>query len=90
MSTFFIDGETTFIKGPRKLSNPSSWLIIVPVAAFHKILLFSKNLITFMISFISVFVSVIPEPLLFLIDGQFLKQGLKELFLIAKAVSIAN
>ena len=63
VSTFFINGKLTFIKVPRKLSNPSFWLIIFLLVPFNKIPLFSKELIAFIISFISMFVSVIPEHL---------------------------
>ena len=63
VSTFFINGKLTFIKGPRKLSNPSFWLIIFPLVPFNKIPLFSKELIASIIYFISMFVSVIPEQL---------------------------
>ena len=46
------------INGLIKLRNPYSWLLIFS----GKIPLFSKDLVTFMISFISLFVSVILEP----------------------------
>ena len=45
-STFFINGKPTFIKGPRKLSNPPLWQVVFFVVPFNKIPLFSKELIT--------------------------------------------
>ena len=50
-STFFINEKATDINDLRKLRNPS----------FNKIPLFTEDLITFAISFISLFVSVISE-----------------------------
>ena len=44
------------------MRNPPSWLVIFLVIPFNKIPLFSKGLITFIISFISLFFRVIPEP----------------------------
>ena len=69
VSTFFITGNQTCINGPRKMSNPPSWIIVLPVVSFNKIPLFSKYLITFIISFISFFFSVDFEPV---IDETFL------------------
>ena len=60
--TFFINGRPTFTNGARNLSNLPSCIIILAVVSFNKIPRFSKDLITFIISFISLFVSVIPEP----------------------------
>ena len=66
MSTFFINGKQTLINGAKYyLTNPRSWIIIISVAPFKIIFLFSKDLIAFIISFISLFVSVIPEPVIF-------------------------
>ena len=45
LSTFYINGKPTFIKGPRKLSNLSFWPVIFLVVLFNKILLFSRELI---------------------------------------------
>ena len=44
------------------MKNPPSWLVIFVVAPFNKIPVFFKDLITFTISFISLFVRLIPEP----------------------------
>ena len=47
-----------------KLRNPLSWLAIFLAVLYNKTALFSKDLITFIISVISLFVRVIPEALL--------------------------
>ena len=65
LSTLFINIKPNFIHRPRKLSNSPSCPTIFPVVSSNKIPLFSKELITFMISFISLFVSVIPDPYIF-------------------------
>ena len=65
VSTFFINGKAVVINGLRKLSDPPSWLVIFLVVPFSKIPLFSKDLITFTISFISLFVNVIQESRIF-------------------------
>ena len=44
------------------MRNHPSWLVIFVVAPFNKIPLFSENLITFIMPFMSLFVSVISEP----------------------------
>ena len=62
LSTCFINGKATSINATRNLSNPPSLLIIFSVAHFNIFTLFLKELITFIISFISSSVSVIPEP----------------------------
>ena len=59
ISTFFINGKPAVINGLRKFKNSSSWLVMFLVVPFNKI-----PLITFRISFISLFVRVIPEPTL--------------------------
>ena len=59
VSKLFIYGKPAVINGLIKLRNLPSWLVIFPVFPFNKIPLFSKDLITF-ISFISLFVTVIP------------------------------
>ena len=64
LSTFFINGKTAVINGLTKLRNPPSRLVTFAVGLFNKIPLFSKHLIIFIISFISLFVRVIPESLL--------------------------
>ena len=53
VSTFFINGQTA-----DKIQKSS-----LEIVSFNKTPLFSKDLITFRISFISLFVRVIPEPL---------------------------
>ena len=62
ISTIFINDKPVVINGLRKFENPPSWLGIFLINPFHKIPLFSKDLITLIISFIS-FVRVITEPL---------------------------
>ena len=52
----------SLINGLRKLRNPSSGLLIIVVIRFDKIPVWSKDLITFIISFISLLVSVFLEP----------------------------
>ena len=66
VSTYFINGKPTDINSLRKLRNPPFWLlmILVLVVSFNKIPVFSKDLITFAISFTSLFVSVVPEPVI--------------------------
>ena len=63
VSAFFIYGKPAVINGLRKLRNTTSSLVIFAVVPFNKIPLFSKDLITF-ISFISLFVRVISEPII--------------------------
>ena len=62
VSTLFINGKPAFINGLRKLRNPSSWVLTFLMVFFNKTPLFSKDLIAFLISFISLFVSISPEP----------------------------
>ena len=50
--------------GNGKFKNPPSCLVLFVVVYFTKIFLFSKDLITFIISFISLLVKVIPKPLI--------------------------
>ena len=57
VSTFFINGNLAVINGLRKLRNISSWLVIFLVVPFNKIHLFSKDLIIFIVVFISLFVN---------------------------------
>ena len=64
MSTFFINVKAAVINDLRKLENPPSSLVIFLVVHFNKISLFSNDLITFIISFISLFVRFFPEPLI--------------------------
>ena len=65
MSALFVNGKPTVINGLRKLRNPPSWLVMFLVVSFNKMLLFCKNLVTCIISFISLFARVIPEPMFF-------------------------
>ena len=62
VSTFFINGKSTLVNKARKLSNTPSWLVVFPVVPFNKILLFYKDLLTYIMSFISLFVSIITIP----------------------------
>ena len=64
VSIFFINGKPAAFNGLRIFKNPPSWLVIFLVVPFNKITLFSKDLITFTISVISILVRVIPGPLL--------------------------
>ena len=61
--TLFINGKLALINDLRKFRNPPSWMVIFVVVPLNKIPLLSKDLITFITSFISLFVGVIPEPL---------------------------
>ena len=58
MSTFFINGKPTDINGLRKLRNHPFWQVTFLVFPLV-IPLFSEDLITFIISFISLVVNVI-------------------------------
>ena len=62
--TYFIIGKPAEINGLWKFRNSPSWLAIFLVVYFNKTPLFSKDLITFIISFVSLFLSAILEPLL--------------------------
>ena len=53
---------------------PPSWFLTFSVVALNKLVLFSWELITFIISFISMFVSVIPGPV---IDKTFFSENIK-------------
>ena len=63
MSKPFIYGKPAVINGIIKLRNPPSWLVNFVLVPFNKISLFSKDLITSIISFILLFVRVIPKVL---------------------------
>ena len=63
VSTFFNNGKPPAINCLRKFKNPPSCLVIFLVIPLNKIPLFSKHLATFIISFISLFVRVVPEHL---------------------------
>ena len=62
VSTFSICSKPAVTNGLKQLRNPPSWQVTFLLAPFNKIPLFSKDFITFIISFISVFVRAIPEP----------------------------
>ena len=64
MTTFFIYGKAAVINDLRTFKNPPSWPVIFLAVPFNKMSPFSKDLITFIISFVSLSVIVIPEPLL--------------------------
>ena len=54
ISTFLVNGKLVLINRPKTLvRNPLSWLLIFEVVPFNNISVFSRNLITFIISFIS-------------------------------------
>ena len=63
VSTFFVNGKPAVINDLRKFRNPPSWLVIFLAVPFNEVSLFSKDLTTFIISFISLSVRVIPDPL---------------------------
>ena len=67
--TVFINGKPAVINGLSKFKSRPSRQVIFLAVPFSKVLLFSKDLITFTMSFISLFVRVIPEHLL---DANFL------------------
>ena len=52
----FINGKPAVINGLRKLRNHPPWLVNFLVVLFNNIPLFSKDLITFITSFISLLV----------------------------------
>ena len=62
VSNVFINSKAIVINELRKLRNPPSWLVIYLVVSFNKFPLFSKDLITLIISFMSLLVNVIPKP----------------------------
>ena len=61
MRTLSIYYKPTIIDGKRKFKNRLYWLAIFLVISFNEIPLLSKDLITFIISFISWTVRVIPQ-----------------------------
>ena len=63
ISTLFINDKSVVISGLSKIKNHPSWVVIFVVVPFYKIPLFFKELIT-LISFISLFVRVISEPVI--------------------------
>ena len=58
LNTFLINGKTTDINSLRKLRNSPFWLVIFLIVSYNKIPLFSKELITCIICFILLSVSV--------------------------------
>ena len=62
VSILFINGRPAVINGLRKMRNPPSGLVMSLLVFLNKILLFSKDLITFTISLAALFIRVIPEP----------------------------
>ena len=58
VSTFFINGNQLSLM----VKNPPSWLVIFLVVPFNKIPLFSKDLITFIIYFLSSFLELFLIP----------------------------
>ena len=62
VSTFFVNGNPDLTNGPRNFRNSPFWLIIFFCSFFKNIPLFSKELMKFILSVISFFISVIPEP----------------------------
>ena len=65
MSALFINSKLDVLNGLGKLRNSPYLLVIFVVVSFIKIPLFSKGLIIFIIFFISLFVRVIPEPVIY-------------------------
>ena len=61
-STSFINGKPAVINSLRTLTNPPYWLVLFLLVPFKTIPLFSKDFISFIICFTSLFVRVIPEP----------------------------
>ena len=61
MSAFFINSKPTKVNGLIKLRHAPSGIVIILVVPFYKASLFSKDLITFIISFTSLLVSIISE-----------------------------
>ena len=64
MSALFINSKLDVLNGLGKLRNSPYLLVIFVVVPFIEIPLFSKGLIIF-IFFISLFVRVIPEPVIY-------------------------
>ena len=60
-NTLFINGKPTDNNDFRKLRNPPSWQLTFSGVPFNNISLFSKRQIIFTISFVTLFVSTIPE-----------------------------
>ena len=65
MSALFINSKLDVLNGLGKLRNSPYLLVIFVVVPFIKIPLFSKGLIIFITFFISLFVRVIPEPVIY-------------------------
>ena len=62
INTLFINGYPAVVNGLRKLGNAPSEEVFFLLVSSNKISLYSKDLITFIISFISFFLRVLPEP----------------------------
>ena len=62
VSTLFVYYNPSISDGIGKFKNLLYWLAIFRVVSFNEIPLFSKELLTFKIYFMSWFVRVIPEP----------------------------
>ena len=62
VSTGFIKSKPVFTKEPRKLSNLPFWRVIFLVVPFNKITIFSEEIITFIIYFVSLFTDI-PESI---------------------------
>ena len=66
VSTRLINGKPAVINGLRNFQNHPSRHVILVVVPLNKINLFSKDLITFIISFISLFVRVVTESVIYI------------------------
>ena len=64
VNTTFINDKPAVINGLRKFKNPSYRRGIFVVVPFNKVFLFSKDFITFITYFISLFPWVIPKPVI--------------------------
>ena len=64
MSRFFINGKPADSNGLKKMRNPHSAQVIFLVGPLDKIPLFSKNIISFIISFFLLLLRISPEPLI--------------------------
>ena len=65
VSSFFTNGKPSVINRLKKLRNPLPIVVIFILVPLNKIPLFSRELITSTIFFMSLRVSVIPEPQFF-------------------------
>ena len=67
VSAFLINGKSAAINRLKKLRSPPFWPELFIVAPFKEICLFSKDLVTFAIPFISLFFLVLVKKLLILL-----------------------